>query len=80
MDFGETYTPFGKLTTFRYLISLIGKYETRWNIDHLDAVTTFLNPKIDHDNIYMTLPAAWPDGSHASRIVVRLRKALYGLN
>jgi hypothetical protein len=25
-DFGETYAPVGKLTTFRYLISLIGRY------------------------------------------------------
>jgi hypothetical protein len=33
-DFGETYAPVGKLTTFRYLISLIGKYGTRWSMDH----------------------------------------------
>jgi hypothetical protein len=79
-DFGETYAPVGKLTTFRYLISLIGKYGTGWNIDDLDVVTAFLNPEIDDDDIYMTLPEGWPEGSNAPRIVVRLRKDLYGLN
>jgi hypothetical protein len=38
-DFGETYAPVGKLTTFRYLFSLIWKYGTGWNMDHLDLVT-----------------------------------------
>jgi hypothetical protein len=78
-DFSETYAPIGKQTTFRYLISLIGKYRTRWSMDHLDVVTAFLNPEIDDDDIYMPLPEGWPEGSNAPKIVVRLRKALYGL-
>jgi len=49
MDFGETYAPVGKRTTFRYLISLIGRYG--WNMDHLDVVTAFLNPEIDKREI-----------------------------
>jgi hypothetical protein len=76
-DFGETYAPVGKLTTFRYLISLIARYG--WNMDHLNVVTAFLNLKIDDDDIYMTLPEGWPEGLNAPKIVVRLRKALYGL-
>jgi len=76
-DFGRTYAPVGKLTTFRYLISLIGRY--RCNMDNLDVVTAFLNPKIDDDDIYMTLPEGWPEGLNAPKIIVRLRKALYGL-
>jgi len=76
-DFGETYPPVGKLTTFQYLISHIGRYW--WNMDHLDVVTAFLNPKIDDDDIYMTLPEGWPEGLNASKIIIRLRKALYGL-
>jgi len=78
-DFGETYDPVGKPTTFRYLISLIGKYGTRWSMHHIDVVTAFLNPEIDDDDIYNTLPEGWPEGSNAPKIVVRLRKALYGL-
>jgi hypothetical protein len=78
-NFGVTYAPVGKLTTFRYLISLIGKYRTGWNMDYLDVVTAFLNPEIDNDDIYMTLPEGWQEGSNAPKIVIRLRKALYGL-
>jgi hypothetical protein len=48
-------------------------------MDHLDLVTAFLNPEIDDDDIYMTLPEGWAEGSNAPKIVVRLRKALYGL-
>ena len=75
-DFGETYAPVGKLTTFRYLISLIVRY--RRIMDRLDVVTAFLNPEID-DDIYMTLPEGWPEGLNTPKIIVRLRKALYGL-
>jgi len=42
-DVGETYAPVGKLTTFRYLIPLVGKH--CWNIDHLDVVTAFSIPR-----------------------------------
>ena len=76
-DFGATYAPVGRLTTFRYLISPIRRYE--WNMDHLDVVTTFINPEIDDDDIYMTLPEGWPEGLNTPKIIVRLRKALYGL-
>jgi len=76
-DFGETYAPIGKLTTFRYLISLIGRYG--WNTDHTAVVTAFLNPAIDNDDIYITLPEGWPEGLNAPKIIIRLRKALYGL-
>jgi len=76
-DFGETYAPVGKETTYRYLISLIGRYG--WNMDHLDIVTAFLNPGINDDDIYMTLPEGWPEGLNASKVIVRLRNALYGI-
>jgi len=76
-DFGETYAPVGQLTTIRYLISLIRRYG--WNMDHLQVVTAFLNPEINDDDIYMTLPEGWPEGLNAPKIIVRLRKALYGL-
>jgi len=48
-------------------------------MDHLNVVTAFLNPEIDDDDIYMTLPEGWPEGSNAPKIIIRLRKALYGL-
>jgi len=48
-------------------------------MDRLDVVTAFLNPEIDNDDIYKTLPEGWPEGLNAPKIIVRLRKALYGL-
>jgi hypothetical protein len=48
-------------------------------MDRLDVVTAFLIPKIDNDDIYMTLPEGWPEGLNACKFIVRLRKALYGL-
>jgi len=76
-DFGGIYAPVEKLTTFWYLISLFGRYG--WIMDHLDVVTAFLNPEMDVDDIHMTLPEGWPEGLNAPKIIVRLRKALYGL-
>jgi len=48
-------------------------------MNHLDVVTTFLNPGIDDNNIYMTLPHGWPEGLHTPKIIIRLRNTLYGL-
>jgi len=50
-----------------------------WTINYLDVVTAFLNPEIDDDDVYMTLPEGWPDGPKAPTIIVQLKKALYGL-
>jgi hypothetical protein len=72
-DYGETYAPVGKLTTFRLLISLAAR--EGWIIDHLDVVTAFLNPEVDDNTLHMVLPEGWP---FAGRIV-RPNKALYGL-
>jgi len=79
IDYDETYAAVSNLTTFRLLLSLTAQYG--WNVDHMDVVTTFLNPKIDRDNIHMETPPGieWlepymPDGS-----MLVLQKALYGL-
>jgi hypothetical protein len=85
MDYGETYAPVGKLTTFRLLVGIAAR--NNWNIDHLDVVTAFLNPDVDDDSLLMQLPEGWPEGlmdecpeGEDSEVrVVRLRKALYGL-
>jgi len=76
-DFGETNSPVGKLTEYRYLISLIGRYG--WNMDHVNVVTTFLNTETDDNDINMTLPEGRPEGHNTPKIIVRLRNALYGL-
>ena len=66
----KTYAPVGKLTTCWYLISLVGKHG--WNLDHLDVVTAFLNPEVNDDDIYMTLPKGWVEGLNTPTITVRL--------
>jgi hypothetical protein len=47
-------------------------------LDHLDVVNAFLNPKIKDGNIYMTLPEGCPEVLNPPKIIVTLRKALYG--
>lgn len=61
------------------LISLAANYG--WAVDHLDVVTAFLNPKIDCNNVYMSLPPGldWLDSRFVNLVVVRLLKALSGL-
>ena len=76
-DFGKIYVPGGKLSTGWYIIVFIGRY--LWNMDHLDVGTLFLNPKMDNVDIYLTFPEGLPEGLNALKIIVRLRKALYGL-
>jgi len=42
-------------------------------MDHLDVVTAFLNPGINNDDIYMTLPEGWPEDPNAPKIIIRLK-------
>jgi hypothetical protein len=77
MDFGKTCAPVGKLTLFRYLISLVGTHG--WSIDNSAVVTAFLNPEVDDHDMHLTLPKGYPEGLNAPAFVVRLKKALCGL-
>jgi len=42
------------MATFRLILALAAQYG--WDVDHMDVVTAFLNPRIDRDNIYMEMP------------------------
>jgi len=81
IDYDETYAPVSKMATFRLVLALAAQYG--WDVDHMDVVTAFLNPKIDRDNIYMEMPLGidWlaSSGSASSGSALILRKALYGL-
>jgi len=81
IDYDETYAPVSKMATFRLILALAAQYG--WDVDHMDVVTAFLNPRIDRDNIYMEMPLGidWlaSSGSASSASVLILRKALYGL-
>jgi len=81
IDYDETYAPVSKMATFRLILALAAQYG--WDVDHMDVVTAFLNPRIDRDNIYMEmlLGIDWlaSSGSVPSGSPLILRKALYGL-
>ena len=69
------------MATFRLILALATQYG--WDVDHMDMVTAFLNPRIDRDNIYIEMPLGidWlaSSGSVPSGSALILRKALYGL-
>jgi len=79
IDYDETYAPVLKLATFRLLLALAAQHG--WNVDHMDVVTAFLSPKIDRDNICMSLPPGieWLESTTIKAESLVLRKALYGL-
>ena len=58
-DWGETYAPVGRLTTFRYLIGLAAGYRLGLAINHLDVVTALLNPHVDNPELYIEIPNGW---------------------
>jgi hypothetical protein len=56
-DYGDTYAPTVRSEISQLLLSLTAKYD--WECDQLDAITAFLNSKIDR-KIYMWQPAGFP--------------------
>jgi len=73
VDFDETFAPVAKLQSLRMMLALAAIHD--WEIDQMDVVTAFLNPKID-DDVYMVVPQGIESGGSQ---VCKLRKSLYGL-
>jgi ketosteroid isomerase-like protein len=80
VDFDETYAPVSKLATLRRMLSIAARHGIDYQIDHLDVVTAFLNPKIDSE-VYMKPPKGlnWLDSAASDAASLLLQKALYGL-
>ena len=73
VNFDETFAPVAKLQSLRMMLALAAVHD--WEIEQMDVVTAFLNPKVDGD-VYMALP----QGIEADKPqVCKLRKSLYGL-
>jgi len=72
IDYNETYAPVSKMATFRLILVLATQYGR--DVDHMDVVTAFLNPRIDRDNIHMEMPLGidWlaSNGSESNRSVL----------
>jgi len=77
-EFGETYAPVARLTTFRTLVAFAP--QLGWAIHQMDVITAFLHPAID-DIIFMAPPEGieWLQPEAPADGVYRLKKALYGL-
>jgi len=75
--FDVTYATAGMITMFRYLISLIGR--SGCSLDHLNVVTAFLKPKLNDDDLNMTLPKGRPKWLNAPKMMVMVSNALYSL-
>lgn len=73
IDYKETYSPVVRYCSIRYLISVAAQYNL--DIHQMDVETAFLQGDL-HDEIYMTQPEAYSDGSSK---VCKLNKPIYGL-
>lgn len=77
IDFNETFAPVLKYKSLRILLALatIKKYE----IEHLDVQTAFLNAELNEE-IYMKLPKNYEVKTKAGKqLVCKLKKSIYGL-
>jgi len=73
VDFDETFTLVAKLQILRMMLAYTAVHNGE--IEQMDVVTAFLNPKVDGD-VYMALP----QGIEVDKPqVCKLRKSLYGL-
>jgi len=71
-DYDETFSPVVKATTLRVLIGLAAAFN--WQIVHWDAVTAFLNGKLQAE-VYMKMPTGFEQPGK----ICFLHKAIYGL-
>ena len=75
VDFGEIFSPVAKLTSIRFLLSIVVAYDLE--IEQMDVKTAFLHGDLEEE-IYMQQP----DGfvvKGKEHLVCRLKRSLYGL-
>jgi len=63
IDYNETFAPVAKLQSLRMMLALAATHN--WEIDQMDVVTAFLNPKVDGD-VYMALTQGIESGEPLS--------------
>lgn len=72
VDYEQTFAGVAKSVAIRILIALAAHFD--WEIEQMDAVTAFLNSRLD-ENVWIQLPTGYENGTRACR----LKKGLYGL-
>ena len=75
IDYGEIFSPVARMESIRILIASAA--EEKWELHHLDVITTFLHGEIKED-IYITQPEGFEEKGKEDHIL-KLQKTLYGL-
>ena len=75
IDYQETYSPVVRYNSIRLILGLAVKYD--FDIDHMDAVTAFLQGDLN-DDIFIQQPELFEVRGQENK-VCKLNKAMYGL-
>ena len=75
VDYSDTFSPIGKMTSVRLFISLAATYN--WDLHQLDLKNVFLHGDLQKEVYMEQLPGFVAQGKKGR--VCRLRKSLYGL-
>ena len=77
VDYYDTYAPIACLTSLHTILAIAARND--WDIDVFNFQSTFLNRKLDADEvIYMQLPQGFKHNTKFKRAVALLCVALYG--
>jgi hypothetical protein len=75
IDFGEIFSPVAKLTSIRFLLSIVVAFDLE--VEQMDVKTTFLHGDLEEE-IYMKQPEGFVVKGK-KELVCKLKKTLYGL-
>jgi hypothetical protein len=75
IDFGEIFSPVAKLTSIRFLLSIVVAFDLE--VEQMDVKTTFLHGDLEEE-IYMKQPEGFVVKGK-KELVCKLKKSLYGL-
>jgi hypothetical protein len=76
IDYDEVFAPVARLVTIRLLIALAA--HNGWEMHHMDVESAFLNGELQEE-VFVEQPAGFIKKGSEHK-VLKLKKALYGLN
>ncbi|GJY36095.1 retrovirus-related pol polyprotein from transposon TNT 1-94 [Tanacetum coccineum] len=76
INYEEVFSPVARLETIRIIIAIAAQY--RWKIYQMDVKSAFLN-RLCEEEVYVEQPEGYVTKGQEGK-VLRLKKALYGLN
>jgi hypothetical protein len=75
IDFGEIFSPVAKLTSIRFLLSIVAAFY--FEVEHMDVRTTFLHGDLEEE-IFMKQPKGYAVKGK-KELVCKMKKCMYGL-